>query len=75
MLHTFVSLRGSLKRVLAAESERMAAAMCELNSLAGMPLGFENVKVISELHAQRGVKPCSVKLFETQRLLAYLQTG
>ena len=52
--HTFVSLRGSLKCVLAPESERMAVAMCELNSLVGMPLGFENVKVISELHAQRG---------------------
>ena len=54
VLHTFVSLRGSLKRVLAPESERMAAAMCELNSLADMPLGFENVKVVSELHAQQG---------------------
>ena len=54
VLHTFVSLRGSLKCVLAAESERMAVAMCELNSLADMPLGFENVKVVSELHAQQG---------------------
>ena len=54
MLHTFVSLRGTLKCVLASETEHMAAAMCELNSLAGMPLGFENVKVISELHAQQG---------------------
>ena len=52
--HTFVSLRGSLKCVLAPESERMAVAMCELNSLAGMPLGFENVKVNSELHTQQG---------------------
>ena len=53
VLHTFVSLRGSLKCVLAPETENMAVAMCELNSLAGMPLSFENAKVISELHAQR----------------------
>ena len=52
--HTFVSLRGSLKCVLAPESERMAVAMCELNSLADIPLSFENVKVIIELLAQRG---------------------
>ena len=63
VLHTFVSLRGSLKRVLAAESERMAVAMCELNSLAGMPLGFENVKVISELHAQRGCQTMQCETF------------
>ena len=54
VLHTFVSLRDSLKCVLASESERMAVAMCELNSLADMPLDFENVKVVSELHAQQG---------------------
>ena len=71
----FVSLRGSLKCVLAPESERMAVAMCELNSLADMPLGFENVKVILDCMLSGGVKPCSVKLFETQRLLAYFQTG
>ena len=53
VLHTFVSLRGTLKCVLASETEHMAAAMCELNSLAGMPHSFENVKVISELHAQQ----------------------
>ena len=52
--HTFVSLRDSLKCVLAPETENMAVAMCELNSLADILLGFENVKVISELHAQRG---------------------
>ena len=39
-LYTPVSLRGNLRRVLALESERMAVAMCELNSLADMPLSF-----------------------------------
>ena len=63
VLHTFVSLRGSLKCVLASESERMAVAMCELNSLADMPLGFENVKVISELHAQRGYQTMQCETF------------
>ena len=63
VLHTFVSLRGSLKCVLAPESERMAVAMCELNSLADIPLGFENVKVIIELHAQRGCQTMQCETF------------
>ena len=61
--HTFVSLRGSLKCVLAPESERMAVAMCELNSLADIPLGFENVKVIIELHAQQGCQTMQCETF------------
>ena len=61
--HTFVSLRGSLKCVLAPESERMAVAMCELNSLADIPLSFENVKVIIELHAQRGYQTMQCETF------------
>ena len=63
VLHTFVSLRGSLKCVLAPESERMAVAMCELNSLADILLEFENVKVISELHAQRECQTMQCETF------------
>lgn len=62
-LHTPVSLRGSLKCVLAPGTEQLAVAMCELNSLADMPFGFENVKVIIEQLAQREVSNHVVRNF------------
>ena len=49
--------------MLAPESERMAVAMCELNSLADIPLGFENVKVIIKLHAQQGYQTMQCETF------------
>lgn len=62
-LHTPVSLRGSLKCVLTPWTEQLAVAMCELNSLADMPFGFENVKVIIEQLAQREVSNHVVRNF------------
>ena len=70
--HTFVSLRGSLKCVLVPESEHLAVAMCELNSLADIPLGFENVKVISELHAQRECQTMQCETFGNATLAHFL---